>query len=54
VAPTLRLDTAAVLEELMSAMDVPIDPPSATAPPAATATCTARAVPYTSRVALAG
>ena len=54
VVPTLRLDTAAVLEELMSAMDVPIDPPPAAAPPAATATSTARAVPYPSWVALAG
>ena len=38
----------------MSAMDVPIDRPSAAAPSAAAATGTARAVPYTSWVALAG
>ena len=38
----------------MSAMDVPIDRPSAAATTAAAATSTARAVPYIFRVALAG
>ncbi len=53
-APRLRLDTAAVLEELMSAMDVSIGRPPAAAPSAAAGTSTARAVPYTSWVALGG